>query len=668
MVDDPVQTPVGGSGRGGVAGQPDRLHGRRRAQEGVARLEGRRRLGQGPVGGPHGRPPRRRRLLVRVGARRVHHEHVLHGQPAAVARGLEPRALPGPLRRPVVDAAPARRGGLPRNTPARTPSRASGTTRTRPSPTPSADSRPRRRFYDDFRRTPFADEMTLDAALQAMEAHDLGTDDATDILAVSFSATDSIGHTYGSGSQEAMDQILRLDQTAGTPLRGSRAPGGPGPHAGGAERRSRLDAPRGDAAGARDRRPAVSLRSCWWRPCTKALADRFGHADGIVAQARHAQLLPRPRPHPRARPPPRPTWRRRSRRRCWPPASCRRCTRTRGCSATPSDEEPFVKLFRNSFFQPRSPHIMTLLKENVYLSTYAGGTGHGTAHEYDRHVPVVFMGPGIVAGHARRARRPGAHRPDPRRPPRPRLPAAGRRPPAVGSRHARGVALMQPSARRRHRRGRHRADDAPAHAGRAAGPVHHRRPRRRQREDAAGGGRSVQRGHAGPGLPRARSGATISTPSSSSPPAATATPCWTWSRSDKHLFVEKPVAYSLKETEEVAAAARGRRGQLMVGYHKRFDPAYLRARDAVRAMKRPALRRGHRPPSRRLRRADAPRGPAHPGEAVVAAAGSGHRRRPRRERGHGRRRGLRRPHGGEAGPRRPTAWPRTSSSTASSTT
>ena len=56
-------------------------------------------------------------------------------------------------------------------------------------------------------------------------------------------------------------------------------------------------------------------------------------------------------------------------------------------------------------------------------------------------------------------------------------------------------------------------------------------------------------------------------------------------RSDKHLFVEKPVAYSLKETEEVAAAARGRRGQLMVGYHKRFDPAYLRARDAVRAMR-----------------------------------------------------------------------------------
>ena len=56
-------------------------------------------------------------------------------------------------------------------------------------------------------------------------------------------------------------------------------------------------------------------------------------------------------------------------------------------------------------------------------------------------------------------------------------------------------------------------------------------------------------------------------------------------KSDKHLFVEKPLAYSLAETEEVAAAAGGRRAQLMVGYHKRFDPAYLRARDAVRAMR-----------------------------------------------------------------------------------
>ena len=55
--------------------------------------------------------------------------------------------------------------------------------------------------------------MVLQAALEAMKAHGLGEDGITDILAIGFSATDVIGHTYGADSQEAMDQLLRLDQT-----------------------------------------------------------------------------------------------------------------------------------------------------------------------------------------------------------------------------------------------------------------------------------------------------------------------------------------------------------------------------------------------------------------------------------------------------------------------
>ena len=74
------------------------------------------------------------------------------------------------------------------------------------------ESHPNVRYYDDFRRTPFADEVTLSAALEAMKAHQLGQDDHTDIFAVGFSATDVIGHTYGPDSQEAMDQLLRLDR------------------------------------------------------------------------------------------------------------------------------------------------------------------------------------------------------------------------------------------------------------------------------------------------------------------------------------------------------------------------------------------------------------------------------------------------------------------------
>ncbi len=70
-------------------------------------------------------------------------------------------------------------------------------------------------YYDDLRRTPFGDEILLDAALAAMTAHQLGADDDPDVFAVSFSSSDVVGHTYGMDSQEQMDEYLRLDLTLG---------------------------------------------------------------------------------------------------------------------------------------------------------------------------------------------------------------------------------------------------------------------------------------------------------------------------------------------------------------------------------------------------------------------------------------------------------------------
>jgi predicted dehydrogenase len=52
----------------------------------------------------------------------------------------------------------------------------------------------------------------------------------------------------------------------------------------------------------------------------------------------------------------------------------------------------------------------------------------------------------------------------------------------------------------------------------------------------------------------------------------------------KHLFSEKPLGFSLAETEEIARAASRSRSVLMVGYHKRFDPAYRKAAELVRSL------------------------------------------------------------------------------------
>jgi predicted dehydrogenase len=52
----------------------------------------------------------------------------------------------------------------------------------------------------------------------------------------------------------------------------------------------------------------------------------------------------------------------------------------------------------------------------------------------------------------------------------------------------------------------------------------------------------------------------------------------------KHVFVEKPLGFGRPETERLAAAAAAARGLTMVGYHKRFDPAYLAACALIRDM------------------------------------------------------------------------------------
>lgn len=63
--------------------------------------------------------------------------------------------------------------------------------------------------------SPWMDEITLDLALDGLRALSLGDAPRTDVLAISLSATDLIGHTYGPDSKEIHDNILRLDRSLG---------------------------------------------------------------------------------------------------------------------------------------------------------------------------------------------------------------------------------------------------------------------------------------------------------------------------------------------------------------------------------------------------------------------------------------------------------------------
>ena len=66
-----------------------------------------------------------------------------------------------------------------------------------------------------IRVTPWMDEITLSLALDGLRALALGETRRTDVLAVSLSATDLIGHGYGPDSKEMHDNILRLDRSLG---------------------------------------------------------------------------------------------------------------------------------------------------------------------------------------------------------------------------------------------------------------------------------------------------------------------------------------------------------------------------------------------------------------------------------------------------------------------
>ena len=253
-------------------------------------------------------------------------------------------------------------------------------------------------FHDQFRFTPFADSLTLDMALVAMTEHGLGVDDTPDVLAVGFSATDYIGHAFGPDSHEIMDQMLRLDLVIARLIDAVETRAG----------RDRalfvLSADHGvmplveslqKRGIAAKRVVPAELRAA----VTAALGERFPGKQDLVANtsdpdfylnldaiARHGL-------------------RRADVEKTIGDALlatgvvAKIYTASSFAGEPPSQAaDPYFDAVRRSYFGPRSPHVIARLKEYMYLTSSRGGTGHGSPYDYDSHVPLMFMGPGIRPG------------------------------------------------------------------------------------------------------------------------------------------------------------------------------------------------------------------------------------------------------------------------------
>jgi len=59
--------------------------------------------------------------------------------------------------------------------------------------------------------SPFGNSITTDFTIKAIEEEQLGKDSITDVLTVSYSSTDKVGHDFGPNSIEIEDTYLRLD-------------------------------------------------------------------------------------------------------------------------------------------------------------------------------------------------------------------------------------------------------------------------------------------------------------------------------------------------------------------------------------------------------------------------------------------------------------------------
>ena len=66
--------------------------------------------------------------------------------------------------------------------------------------------------FDILKATAYGNSLTTDFAMAAVTGEQLGKDDVTDVLTLSYSSTDYVGHNFGVSSKEIQDTYIRLDK------------------------------------------------------------------------------------------------------------------------------------------------------------------------------------------------------------------------------------------------------------------------------------------------------------------------------------------------------------------------------------------------------------------------------------------------------------------------
>ena len=248
--------------------------------------------------------------------------------------------------------------------------------------------------YGIIRNTPFGNSLTLDMAKAAIDGEQLGADDETDLLAVSCSSTDYIGHQVGTHAIETEDTYLRLDKAIADFLAYLDSKVGKGNYL------VFLSADHGamnNAAFLQDRRiPAGSWNaSATAKKLNQVLAKEYPEAGDIVKTVMNYQVF----------------FHRdviKSKQLDFDnikqtvvnvlkedPSVLYACDMAK--ASTESIPEEVKSRIINGYNRERSGDVVIILKPNFYAHSMKG-TDHGAWNSYDTHIPLVFMGWGIKHG------------------------------------------------------------------------------------------------------------------------------------------------------------------------------------------------------------------------------------------------------------------------------
>lgn len=268
-----------------------------------------------------------------------------------------------------------------------------------PHPLTGGRSAPGGLYYQALYTSPFGNELLLDFVKHAVDGEQLGRHARPDLLCVSFSSNDPIGHVWGPDSQEVLDVTLRSDLVVRQLLACLDAHVGKGRYVlaltadHGVCPLPEVSRSKGRDAG---RLPSTLLAV----QAPDFLTATFGAGDGKERWFESAagpwiylnQKLLAQRGLPSARVEKALAgWLKKQ------PGIQTAYTRTQLLAGVPGDDT-LGQAVRRSFFPDRSGDVAIVLKPYWLFSSLFMQTTHGTPHPYDTHVPLLVLGPGVKPG------------------------------------------------------------------------------------------------------------------------------------------------------------------------------------------------------------------------------------------------------------------------------